>query len=278
MPTNTPTNSTWLEHAGQRIAEHYPQLYELESVIIGNLPVVDGRESAALAQKARLYLRLYGLPVLEAAGLLDVRRFRQAVAWGSVQICLSLYIRTIDYVLDADHDGVDNTTSVWIATACLIKSQLLVQALGLPWSGAQFDVLQQHLLYEIESRRGHRHEMGLLWRRASPLCVVGETYLADAMTVPNFQTLYRSYLGWSLLRADCGDLFDDLKMNRLTPLTILVQEERRGDYQDLAVALEIQNRVMALLDRRQRWIRRQLNDTVPAWNLLFDLFRATETE
>lgn len=279
MSTNSPTNSNWLEHVGRRIAEQYPHLYELESLIVDQLPLdsVGARELAPLAQMARLYFRLYGLPVLEAAGLFDVRRFEQAVAWGSVQICLSLYIRNIDYVLDADHEHVNNPTSIWIATSCLIKAQLLVQALGLSWSSAQFDILQQHLRYEVESQHGHRHEIGLLWRRVSPLCVVGETYLAGAMTVSNFQSLYRSYLSWSLLRADCDDLFDDLKMNRLTPLTILVQEEKRGTYQDLAVALGVQNRVVALLDRQQHWIRRQLNDSVPVWNLLFDLFGATET-
>lgn len=181
------------------------------------------------------YFTLYTVPLLDAGGfLLDPPSRPTEVA--AAHLALGLHIRYSDYVVDGDRPAkvIGDSRS---AMRNLLHAQALLGAAGEPWTDVQSAVLIQYLDYESEVAAGFRHDIASLWRRVSPLCVVGDTVLRWPQEP---SATYRHFLAWSLMYADCDDFLQDMRAGRWTPVTRLISDHLSGTAADAdAVAATI---------------------------------------
>lgn len=219
-------------------------------------------------EKGRLYFHLYTIPVLESAGLLEDERWQEAVFWGAVQLCLGLHIRYADYIMDGDKVDASIPRLTKQAHGYLARARSLLWSRGYAWTPDQTAVYAQFVDYECELEEGCFHDFSALWRRVSPLCVVGETYLASSMRSSEFRWNYRRFLGWSLIHADCDDALEDLAANRKTPVTILARERITNHSTDPGGVAEVIAQIKALQAKHARRLLEGLNTESLAWRTI----------
>lgn len=229
-------------------------------------------------QLARIYFYLYTIPLLESAGLLAKGCFDKAIFWSRVHLLLCLYTRYTDYIIDRDSTGYQTPQILKRAFGYLVEAQDLLKNRGRAWSVNQSAIMVQLFEYEHEVSGGYVHDFSSLWRRVSPLCVLGETYLASTIHVTNFKWLYRWFLSWSLLQSDCDDIFEDLLANRTTPVTILVNEHRAGVHSDILASADTINRIKLFLDKQSRNIVSNISSSCPMWLIIINHMNAIYQE
>lgn len=215
-------------------------------------------------EKAQLYFHLYTVPVLEAARLLTKHRHNLAIQWGAIQLCLGLHLRYIDCVIDGDLPALDGAELLRRATGYLAQAHKLLQEGGHAWTPRQAAVYSQFTEYEREARLGHFHDFNTLWRRVSPIGIVGETYLQSMISAPSFHSNFRNYLGWTLLHCDCNDVLDDLAAKRQTPVTILVGERMRSAT-NLSAAADVIRTIRRFLSRQAARMLLGIGTHCPLW-------------
>ena len=238
---------------------------QLEQAVLGELPTFGGEHKE---EKARLYFHLYTIPLLEAAGLFESGRRQEQVFWGAVQSCMGLHIRYADYIIDNDRTGLSTPLLTKRAHAYLARAQSLLLGEGHSWGCEQIAIYGQYIDYECEVEQGYFHDLSSLWRRVSPLCVVGETYLASSIRAPEFRRSYRDFLGWSLIHADCDDVLEDLSAQRKTPVTHLIGERITGSAPDLFAAAEAMARIKEFQAKQAQRLLESIGDDCPAWRTI----------
>jgi len=216
----------------------------------------------------RRYLYLYTIPLLEAAGILNDDH-QTATWWASVQVCLSLHLRSIDNILDEDRINGKIIDHARKAHLYLAHAQSLLHEKGRFWGSPQAVLYAQFYEYEIEVRDGMFHDFSSLWRRVSPLCVIPETYLGAQFATAGLAQCYRSFLSWSLLHADCDDVLKDLRCGCTTPVTRLVQEKTNGVFHDFAAGAEVLDKIKSFLKRHSESLRSALQ-LYPLWATVLD--------
>jgi hypothetical protein len=261
-------NSHFLCNASDLFLDSLQSLLNNCSSIAGRLEqdiVLPVKEDPRLVRR---YLYLYTLPMLEAAGLLS-NEYSVARFWATVQLCLSLHLRTVDYILDSDRDNekiVDHTRR---AHRYLAHAQDLLQQKGLAWGPSQTALYAQFYEYEVEVHNGFFHDFSSTWRRVSPLCVVPETYLASRLSIAGLTQSYRCFLSWSLLHADCNDVLKDLKSGCVTPVTRLVQEKITGMSHDMAAGADVLNQIKIFLHWHYQSTHSAL-ESYPLWRTVME--------
>ena len=219
-------------------------------------------------EKGRLYFHLYTIPLLESAGLLEDERWQEAVFWGAVQLCLGLHIRYADYIMDGDQVDASIPRLTKQAHVYLARAQSLLWSKGYAWSPEQTAIYAQYIDYECELEEGRFHDFSSLWRRVSPLCVVGETYLASSMRSPEFRWNYRRFLAWSLIHADCDDVLEDLAADRKTPVTILARERITSHWTDPEGVAEVVAQIKNLQARHTKRLLGGLDKESLVWRAI----------
>lgn len=216
-------------------------------------------------EKAQLYFRLYTVPVLEYAGLLNPYHEAEAIRWGKIQLLMGLHIRYIDKVIDGDASTL-HFHEVQLAHYYLLAAITLLGRCGHTWNHVAQAIYGQYLQYEAEVRAGHRHSYGSLWRRVSPLCVVPAEYVSSPDGAAPF-VWFREYLSWSLLRADCDDALKDLHHGVATPVACLLREAWTNSYHDAFVAHDVLTRVMQFLEQKRQFLAMHIAPRYPLWSV-----------
>jgi hypothetical protein len=240
-----------------------------QAVLAERFEIKDGAPLEESEQeKARLYFYLYTVPLLESSGLLEAEKWEAALFWGSVQLCLGLHIRYADYIMDRDEVKLSLPRLTKQAHDYLARAQSLLWSRGYNWTPEQMAIYTQYIEYECEVEQGYFQDFGSLWRRVSPLCIAGETYLARAIRAPGFRLSYRNYLGWSLIHADCDDVLEDLAAQRKTPVTLLASERIVSHWSDLAGAAEVISHIKAFQAKQAQRLLKAVSDDYPAWKTI----------
>lgn len=225
--------------------------------------------SAAQAEydqkKANIYFRLYTIPVLECAGFITPDQLETAVLWGKVQFSMGMHIRYLDTVIDGDTQH-DSYNDLQLAHFYLLEAIRGLGTLGHTWDVSAQAFYCQYLHYESEIRAGHRHTFASLWRRVSPLCVIPEVCLVRRLTQSDMQW-FRHYLSWSLLYADCADVFDDMNRHTTTPISRLVREAYTHTYHDAQIAADIVKYMRNYLSQQCRLLESSIQPRYPLWSM-----------
>lgn len=225
MRPSVPFSSTITDHlirSGTPSAEFAMSL--AHEVLADRLPndlsdLLDSQDQ----ERANVYFYLYGLPVIESAGLTEPRAREEALLWARVQTCLGMHLRYADDILDGDAPPDRLALIYRRSRAYLAQAQRLLHEAKHPWGPAQEAIFVQFIAYEMELAGSLSPHFETQWRRVSPLCVLTRTYLAER-TEPGFAAEFDRYLAWSLGHADRRDLLEDLNRSRVTPLTRLAHE------------------------------------------------------
>ena len=116
-----------------------PQLVDIEAQVLARrLPHTVQMTDAQASyddEKAQLYFRLYTVPVLEYAGLLQPNRRDEAIRWGIIQCALGMHIRYIDKVIDGDTPA-DHFHEVQCAHYYLLAAISFLGECGCHWNHA----------------------------------------------------------------------------------------------------------------------------------------------
>ncbi len=249
----------------------YEDLSALEQAVFAQSLFLEGENPKRHQQeweKGHLYFHLYTVPLLEAAGLFAADRFDEAVFWGGIQLCFGLHIRYADYLMDNDQTDLDTAQLTKRTQGYLARAQTLLWRKQYDWRPEQLSLYGQYIEYECEVRQGYVHDLSSLWRRVSPLCITGETYLAPAITASNFAWTYRHFLGWSLIYADCDDVLEDLQCERRTPVTALVGEKLTPQASDFAGAAQVMAHIKDCQTKQAQRLLRDLGESFPAWRMI----------
>lgn len=216
-------------------------------------------------QLVRRYLYLYTLPVLEGARLLN-GSMDECDVWATVSVCLSLNLRHLDYVLDADQSSESVPGDIRQAHSLLAGAHEILRIHGVEWGPAQSALYGQFLEYEMEVQQGYFHDLSSLWRRVSPMCVLPETYLAKYLS-PGFLRQYRTFLSWSLLQSDCDHALKDMTRQCHTPVTKLLHERTAGVYHDFSVGAEVLDGIKHALQMISSSLRSEIRG-YPLWHYI----------
>ena len=215
--------------------------------------------------KAYIYFRLYIIPMLECAGLLTANRVDTAVLWGKVQFSMGMHIRYLDKVIDADTQR-NHYHDVQLAHYYLLSALNTIGTVGQVWNTQAQAIYCQYLHYESEIRVGYRHSFASLWRRVSPLCVVPEQYLAERVA-PLDAYWFRHYLSWSLVYADCADVFDDMQNHTTTPISRLLREAWTNTYHDAQIAVDVIGYMQDYLETQCHPLLAFIQPRYPLWSM-----------
>jgi hypothetical protein len=176
------------------------------------------------------YFYMHTVPLLESANLLRENAFVESWYWATLQMCLDFHLRYIDYILDQDE-------KINIVSTAKISQEFLSHVYTFLWNGCRqwtpkaLAIYNQMFSYEEENERGLFHDYSSLWRRVSPLTILGECYLCDEIDDTKYAWTYRNYLSWLLIHYDAYDLLKDLANKVNTPVTFLVRESNlSGQY------------------------------------------------
>lgn len=254
-----------------QIGASYTLIGDLEQRILSSCWDVLGASYRPDSQDfaiARRYFYFYTVPLLDIAGLLQQSNLEQGVFWGTAQLCLGLHLRYIDYVIDQDIEGASRLAALRRSYLYLAHVQELLHRRSLPWSAEARALYMQFLDYESDVQRGYMHDLGTIWRRVSPLCVVGECYLQEMMHDSQVLRYYRLFLGWSLVQADCDDVLKDLTANRETPVTRLVQEQNSATFHfSLAIGATI-TAIKEQLSAQMVRLYTAIAESYPIWGIV----------
>jgi hypothetical protein len=253
----------WLEKLRADLIAIDGRFVELEEeVIASSIVAVQQYWPRATLQQ---YFYRYTLPILERSGVLASRDHQLKVMVGSAQLSMGLHLLALDDVLDQDGQKDSCPELLRIAQAHLAAAMGHLHSLGISWGLDQQAIYEQFLDYESELRAGIVHDLGALWRRASPLCVVPESVLPVIGFQRSLGSIFRQYLGWTLLHSDCCDLLKDLRTGQVTPATTLVRDCEQGDRHDVIRCGTALDHIRRVLDHQRRVIMQALNqpsDTV----------------
>jgi hypothetical protein len=169
------------------------------------------------------YFRYYTVPLLEGLGVVSERRHEDALFWGSVQVCMGLHLRYMDYLLDGDRPDFGNAYLAGRSAEYFFVAQKMLAERNLKWGVSQWAHYRQCFDFETEVSAGYVHGPMSLWRRVSPLCVIGATYCHSELGV-QFVSLYHQFLGWCLLKGDYHDWLCDLNGGRRTCITYMMRD------------------------------------------------------
>ena len=264
-------HSAFIDDLHEALLGVYESISPLEQAVLAQRLSIEGKSQSpddGDEKKARLYFHLYTIPLLEAAGLFDDEQWESAVFWGAVQLCFGLHLRYADYVMDGDRVNRSLPQLTKQAHGYLARAQSLLWSRGYSWMPEQSAIYTQYIDYECEVEQGYFPDFTSLWRRVSPLCIVGETYLASSIRAPEFRWSYRNFLSWSLIHADCDDVLEDLAARRKTPVTILASERITNHATDLAAAAEVIARIKDFQAKQAKRLLRQVTDDSPAWRTI----------
>lgn len=261
------TNSNFIDKIRCALLTTYGEVANLEDEIYAyNIQHLNDQNfQYSDRQISRVYFYLYTVPLLESAGFLAKGHLDKAIFWGRVNLLLCLYTRYTDYIIDNDSTDFKTSQLLKLAVCYLAEAQSLLIDHGFTWTIKQSAILNQLFDYEYEVAQGYFHDFSSLWRRVSPLCILGETYLASSIQVPNFKWLFRNFLSWSLLHSDCDDVLEDLAAERITPVTILVSEYRTGLYTDMSASAETIRLIKLFLAKQSQYLSSKLDNNNPMW-------------
>lgn len=214
----------WLNEFSSRISAHNefiailrPLAFEQSLTQFGRAEDADKSE----LRHAELYFYWFTLPVLTAFGLLDRRPEANVVYIAAAQLCFGLHLQQLDDVIDETLSLGERATQLKRAHVYYARARKNLTAAGFNWSDAQEDTYVQFLEYESEIAAGDLNDCYLLWRRASPLCILTETYLGNSSSGLALKKTYRNFISWSLLHSDCNDALKDLRLGHITPVTAI---------------------------------------------------------
>jgi hypothetical protein len=219
-------------------------------------------------RKAKIYLYLYTLPLLEIAGLLVPQRRSEAMRWGLLQFCMGMHIRYMDSVIDAD-EQVDALRTTHLSMVYYSRALTVLAETGMPWNETAEAMYMQYLLYEQEVQNGAKHSFGSLWRRVSPLCVFPMLMQARGMISTDDGRLFREFLSWSLVRADCDDGLRDYASNTLTPVVRLLREGLNGSPNNITQFVQVYHDLHSFLTAQKELLLIALQSRFPLWHLAF---------
>jgi hypothetical protein len=192
-----------------------------------------------------VYVMHYALPILECMGLLQEDTIEDAVYWGIIQLSFGLYLRYIDYTIDADTIDQSAINQTFYAHAYLNNAIEKLAQRGHGWTALQRELFMYHLDYE---RRliSHAHNMIKtdVWHRVSPLCIVLTTWMNyHNISCDDCMSWYKIFLTCALLSSDCDDAIEDFYHKRRTLITEQIQRSIIGNYLS---ATEIQKLIVLL--------------------------------
>lgn len=221
-----------LDILGEMLADANPIAERLESSVRASV-MAEGRGHGLIDDSFfTRYYRYYTVPLLDGLDLMKEEKLDDACFWGTVQVCLGLHLRFVDYLVDGDKAIVNNPRIAGSAAAYLYTAQRKLAERSIKWGPEQWVHYQQCFSFEAEVAAGYMHGPMSLWRRVSPLCVLGRTY-CFAQLGNQFVDCYEKFLGWCLLVGDYHDWLKDLAANRRTNVTgFMLQSD--GAYPDEA--------------------------------------------
>jgi hypothetical protein len=135
----------------------------------------------------------------------------------TAQTFLGLSLRYFDSLIDGD--GNDSSVKrLAMAMKCVAGAADVLDM----YSPLDDPILWDFLQYEEDVAAEWDHDYNTIWRRVSPLC----SLVRQGLFGLGFdqQRLWREYLGWMLLFADCEDALDDWSQKRRTPVIAIALE------------------------------------------------------
>lgn len=216
---------------------------------------------------AQRYFYLHALPMLEGLGLLEQQE--NAIFWGTVQLCLDLHLRYVDYIIDDDKIDKSRLLITQRSYDYLLQSQMLLNQKGYLWGSDQMAIYTQYFDYEKEANTDLFHDFGSLWRRVSPLFIVSGSYLKLSGKIVEFDFYYKRYISSLLLKADCSDIIKDINKQK-TPITNLVYNYDSQIDKNVRLMANTVNSIDIKLDRGLTLIRNHIFNKLPIWTIIIE--------
>lgn len=216
---------------------------------------------------AQRYFYLYTLPILEGLGLLEQQE--NAIFWATVQLCLDLHLRYVDYIIDDDKIDISRLLITQKSYDYLFRSQMLLNQKGYLWGSDQMAIYMQYFDYEKEANTDQFHDFGSLWRRVSPLFIVSGSYLKLSGHIVDFDFYYKRYISCWLLKADCSDIIKDIHKQK-TPITHLVYNYDAQIDRNVMLMAKTINSIDVKLDRGLTQIKNHISKKLPIWAIIIE--------
>ena len=216
---------------------------------------------------AQRYFYLHTLPMLEGLGLLEQQE--NAIFWGTVQLCLDLHLRYVDYIIDDDKIDISRLLITQKSYNYLFRSQMLLNQKGYLWGSDQMAIYTQYFDYENEANTDMFHDFGSLWRRVSPLFIVSGSYLKLSGQIVDFDFYYKRYITSWLLKADCSDIIKDIHKQK-TPITNLVYDYDAQIENNVMLMAKTINSIDVKLDRGLTQIKNHIFNKLPIWTIIIE--------
>lgn len=218
-------------------------------------------------QTAKIYFYLYTLPILEGLGIL--KDMENSIFWGTVQLCLDLHLRYVDYIIDDDKIEKSRLLITQKSYNYLLKAQMLLNQKGYLWTSEQMAIYMQYFDYENEINTGYFHDFGSLWRRVSPLFIISGSYLKSSYQITDFDFYYKRYISCSLLKADCGDIIKDIGKQK-TPITSLLSDYDSQIDKNIMLMANTINFLKLTIDQTFTQIKNHIVDKLPIWTMIIE--------
>jgi len=216
---------------------------------------------------AQRYFYFYTLPMLEGLGVLEQQE--NAIFWGTVQLCLDLHLRYVDYIIDNDKIDISRLLITQKSYDYLFRSQMLLNQKGYLWGSDQMAIYTQYFDYEKEANTDMFHDFGSLWRRVSPLFIVSGSYLKLSGQIVDFDFYYKRYISSWLLKADCSDIIKDIHKQK-TPITHLVYNYDAQIDRNVMLMAKTINSIDVKLDRGLTQIKNHISKKLPIWAIIIE--------
>lgn len=216
---------------------------------------------------AQRYFYLHTLPMLEGLGLLEQQE--NAIFWGTVQLCLDLHLRYVDYIIDDDKIDISRLLITKKSYNYLFRSQMLLNQKSYLWGSDQMAIYTQYFDYENEANTDMFHDFGSLWRRVSPLFIVSGSYLKLSGQIVDFDFYYKRYITSWLLKADCSDIIKDIHKQK-TPITNLVYDYDAQIENNVMLMAKTINSIDVKLDRGLTQIKNHIFNKLPIWTIIIE--------
>lgn len=216
---------------------------------------------------AQQYFYLHTLPMLEGLGLLGQQE--NAIFWGTVQLCLDLHLRYVDYIIDDDKIDKSRLLITQKSYEYLCRTQMLLNQKGYLWGLDQMAIYTQYFDYENEVNTAQFHDFGSLWRRVSPLFIISGSYLKLSGQIVEFDFYYKRYISSLLLKADCSDIIKDINKQK-TPITSLVYNYDGEIDKNVMLMAKTINFIEVKLDRVLTHIKNHIVNKLPIWTIIIE--------
>ncbi|MCC3436631.1 MAG: hypothetical protein EAZ39_27425 [Oscillatoriales cyanobacterium] len=218
-------------------------------------------------ETAQQYFYLHTLPMLEGLGLLEQQE--NAIFWGTVQLCLDLHLRYVDYIIDDDKIDISRLLITQKSYDYLFRAQMLLNQRGYLWRSEQIAIYTQYFDYEKEVNSDRFHDFGSLWRRVSPLFVISGSYLKSCNQIVDFDFYYKRYISYLLLKADCLDIIKDIYKQK-TPITNLVYNYDSQIDKNVMLMADTIKSIEVKLDRVLTQIKNHIFNKLPIWAIIIE--------